>query len=191
MKANSLCSMRFHLLVPGGRWSGLWDLAARELGNSLCQIPPRSSSSDENGEVPFSPRLKMAYHAKLRNRARRRRSHPRGPELPQPRAIKLCLAHSFPDLSLREVPHLAIDRRAACARAAKSSPQVGPRPPCRCAYFKLPGWVADQGAVAALPGGAARCEKKRFSVSPPSNTAEASTRIRPVGLVAGCADETL
>ena len=88
-------------------------------------------------------------------------------------------------------------RRDLCGGAGVTrfpTATVEPRPPCRCAYFGLPGWVTDQGAVAALSGGAARCEKKRFSVSPKSNAAEASTRIRPlviVGLVAGCADEAL
>jgi hypothetical protein len=51
-----------------------------------------------------------------------------------------------------------------------------------------------RGAAAALSGGATRGEKKRFSVSPKSSAAEASTKIRPlviVGLVAGCADEAV
>lgn len=62
-----------------------------------------------------------------------------------------------------------------------------------CVYFGLPGWVTDQGAAAALSGGAPR-GKKRFNASPASNAAEASTKIHPLvvgDLVAGCADEAL
>ena len=84
--------------------------------------------------------------------------------------------------------------RAACARAEKNRTKWNLGHHAVAAYFGLPGWVTDEGAAAALSGGATRGEKKRFSISPKSNAAEASTKIRPlviVGLVAGCADEAL
>ena len=59
--------------------------------------------------------------------------------------------------------------------------------PSSTTYFGLPGWATDQGERRRYP-------KKRFSVSPKSNAAEATTKINPlliVGLVAGCADEAL
>ena len=79
-------------------------------------------------------------------------------------------------------------------RELKRTAPSGTSAPCSCAYWGLPGWVTDEEAAAALSGGATRGEKKRFSVIPKSNAAEASTKIRPgviVGLVVGCADEAV
>jgi hypothetical protein len=123
----------------------------------------------------------------LNNRLLKTRLNIYGDESACSRTFAIVFGFREPRVAIADVPPVRELKR--------NRHQAEPRPPCRCAYFGLPGWAIDEGATAVLSGGATRGEKERFSASPKSNAVTANTKIiRPlviVGLVAGCADEAL